>query len=125
MAITQIDYDEPNQSTYRSVVVQYGNKQTKIFSSGDFVKDWYQATKFKINQLINSEPFFISASSVDHFIMDGNQYESAWAIVDQQDNILLYYKDDISLNKKISNSIELFVNIGDRLTFKEFKEKYS
>lgn len=65
-----IDYDEGDQSSYRSINVTFG-KRTKVFRSGNPVADWKVAAQF-INQA-NIYPVLFS-SSCDNFVMDGDAY---------------------------------------------------
>ena len=122
MAITSIIYTEPDQTSYNGVKVTYGDNLIKIFNTGDFVKDWYLATKFKLQEIWDSEPHFTSSSTVDHFIMDGDLYESVWVVLDEKDNPKLAYIGDDVTDVTYFGS-ELFVETGKKYTFKELKAK--
>ena len=124
MVLTTINYEEPNQNKYYGIEVHYGNNEIKVFNSGDFVKDWAQSMKFKINELSDKEAFFIHSSSVNHFIMDGNRYEPCYLVFNEKDNPSLKFGDEISFKTK-NTSIEFFVEEGERCTWKEFKKKYN
>ena len=122
MAITSIIYTEPDQTSYEGVKVTYGDNLIKIFNTGDFVKDWYLATKFKVQEIWDSEPHFTLSSTVDHFIMDGDLYESAWVVLDENDNPKLAYVSDGVTDVTYFGS-ELFVEAGKKYTFEELKAK--
>lgn len=117
MAIIRIDSNENEKNLiYKSVRICYGTNEEKVFSTGNFVKDWYDMKKFMIQQLSDTEPFFIYSSSVDHFIMDGAPYDSAYLKFDENEKPFLSYtyEDD--------NHIELFVPEGTKPTWEELKE---
>ena len=122
MAITSIIYTEPDQTTYNGVKIEYGDNSIKVFNSGNFIKDWYLSIKFKMKELIDCEPFFISSSSVDHFIMDGELYESVRIVLDELNNPKLAYNGDDVTNVTAFGS-QLFVEKGKRYTFEELKSK--
>ena len=126
------DYNEnderietPGGLVYESVYLHYLDNK-KVFDSGNFVKDWFGAKKFFADNLMETEHFSHS-STVDHFIMDGAKYDSAY----------LHMKDDIPELKYIDYSDELwyinqasvdeegwefFVVEGTKPTWEEFKE---
>jgi hypothetical protein len=118
MAFISISYDEPNTAKYQSVSASLMFKEDKReFTSGNFVKDWYDAIKFLIHESEDGEPWSQS-SSVDHFIMDGAPFESAYLV---RDNLIgtyqLSYRDENS-----ESGIEFFVEKGTRPTWDELKE---
>lgn len=57
MAYTTINYAEGNDENlgYESVELRYGNDEKKFFATGDFVRDWWERTKFIIQTLLDSE----------------------------------------------------------------------
>lgn len=114
MAVTSIHYnDGGDQLNYESVEVSYGEKKNKIFNSGNFVKDWFDALKFEIFELQGEH--FMNSSSVDHFIMDGAHYDSAY--LKEKDN----GKDEWYLDYEHHDGIELFVPEGTKPTWEELK----
>lgn len=119
MAVISIEYDEGNKDNlgYKSVEICYGDnlKEKKIFNTGDFVKDWYDMRKYMIQTLLDSEQFFISSSSVDHFIMDDAPYDSAYLKTNDDGTPYFSYVYD-------EESIEFFVPKSTQPTFNELKE---
>jgi len=121
MSIISITYDEPNTDTYQSVKASLSFKDDKReFTSGNFIKDWYNAIKFLIHESEDGEPWSQS-SSVDHFIMDGAQFKSAYLC---KDNLiggwhLVYDYDEVSYG----SGIEFFVEKNTRPTWDEFKNE--
>jgi len=70
-----INYQRGDIDSYESVKVTYNfNKNSKAFYSGDFIKDWYDATKFKIS--LDKHDFqFENSPTVEQFISDGAPFE--------------------------------------------------
>lgn len=133
MAYVTINYNEDgnqNNLGYKSVEVSIGMSQnkdkTETFSSGDFIKDWFNATKFILQNVEDSEPVGHS-SSVDHFIMDGAKFDSAYLHVDKIKTGELLYFDrskpnwwrDSYIDKQ---GIEMFVPRGEQWTWEQLKE---
>lgn len=115
MAVTSINYDEGSKKLgYKSVEISYGSnlKDKKIFDSGDFVKDWYEMRKFMILELSNKDEHFMNSSTVDHFIMDGAEFDSAYLNTAKEPKLL--YGDE--------EGIEFFVMKGTRPTWTELRE---
>jgi hypothetical protein len=119
MAVVSIVYDEGNKTNlgYTSVKLVYGDIKSchMIFNSGDFVKDWFNFRKFII---MNDEfdELIANSSTVDHFIMDGASYDSAYLVKDENDKFELCYGDNWH-----SLGIEFFVNKGTTPTWEELK----
>ena len=115
MAVIGITYEEPTPSKYEFVDISYGEgmKEKKEFKSGNFVRDWYDMRKFMIQNLLDSEHAFCHSSSVDHFIMDGAPYDSAYLVIDG---------DKPTLHYEYREGIEFFVSKGTKPTWKELKE---
>lgn len=115
MAVISIQYQEGSKKKnlgYKSVEIGFdGLRKRKTFKSGDFVKDWYDCIKFMITE-IPDEPVSHS-STVDHFIMDGAKFDSAWLKVDDESAKLVY---------KYRPGIELFVPKGKQPTWSELRE---
>ncbi len=129
MAAIGINYKEfGNPLNYKSVYIHANSKsENKIFDSGDFVKDWFNAIKYYIQ---NQETLvhLSGSSSCDHFIMDGAPYDSAYLHFDDEGNPDLKYidegdKDYIHTQREVyENGIELFVSKGAKPTWEELKE---
>jgi len=115
MSITRVRYKETKQDTYKAVEVSTQNKKIKRFDSGDFVKDWYDATKYILTELPN-ELHHSNSSTVDHFIMDGDAYDSAYLEFDEvSEQPYLSYENAF-------DGIELFVKAGTKPTWNELRE---
>jgi len=129
MAYTTINYDDGNEQNlgYESVELHFGKDEKKFFNTGNFVKDWWDRTKFIIQTLLDSEPFFTHSSSIDHFIMYGAPYDSAYLHTTDDGKPILKYIDKTDphylLNQaEIYEGIEIFVPEGTQPTFEELKE---
>jgi hypothetical protein len=123
MATIGIHYDEFKKKNlnYKGVYIYYGfGNKKKEFYSGDFVKDWYDCNFFIIDELLDSEAGFANSSTVDHFIMDGAPYESAYLkSLDGGKTWELFYEYDHT-----SEGVEFFVHKGTKPTWAQMKEKY-
>ena len=117
MAVTGINYEEPFPAKYERVYIHYGDKEEKVFDSGDFVRDWWNVKKFMIFNLMDSEHAFCHSSSVDHFIMDGAPYDSAYLRTDDDGKPYFQYE-------WTDEGIEFFVPKGTKPTWEELKELY-
>jgi hypothetical protein len=135
MAVIDINYDEGNEENlgYKSVQVSYGNNEKKIFNSGDFVKDWFDMTKYVITVLYKTESHFIHSSGVDHFIMDGAPYDSAYLHTVDGKAVLRYInrkKGSLDMDEMIANreiyekGIEIFIEENTIPTWEELKERF-
>lgn len=117
----QIDETNPKcRLKYKSVYI-HGDKCKKIFKSGNFIKDWYDAKKYYITKL-NDEVLSASSSS-DHFFMDGANFDSAYLHVENNVPILKYVdrtKDKWYLTD-ICDGWEFFVEEGTTPTWEELK----
>lgn len=127
MAILSIISEEFKPETYSGVDLGYrGGKKT--FDTGDFTIDWFNALKFYITtEGVNAEPLSYS-SSVDHFISDSQEFDSAYLHVINNESILKYLdRSDplwVTTQVKIYElGIEFFVPKDSRPTWKELKEK--
>lgn len=124
MAIFSITYNEGgNPIDYKSVEVYYSySNKLKSFNTGDFVKDWYNAIKYYIKNL--NEEHFICSSTIDHFFMDGADYDSAFLHIENDLPILKYIdkNDKEWYNSQVVEGIELFVKAGTRPTWEELKD---
>lgn len=129
MAVISISYDEGNKKElgYKSVNLSYNNiKDKKSFNSGDFVKDWYDCLKFLIiKNIVDDEPL-IHSSSVDHFIMDGAKFDSAYLHTKKEETVLKYTSNTLNtiyLDYDIcEDGIEFFVPEGTKPTWEEHRE---
>lgn len=128
MAFINIKYNDGDGSTYKAVEISHGEelKKKKVFKSGNFVKDWYDAMKFVIFKAKESRCSM--SSSVNHFIIDGAPYESAYLIEIEKDKWDLRYVDEtdplylITQRDIYEKGIEFFVNTGTKPTWTELKE---
>lgn len=136
MAVISISYDgggkeyddDDNIISETPIVYQFvelsSQKGGRIkFNSGNFVKDWYDAKK-KYLETEEEDPVFCHSSSVDHFLMDGAKYDSAYLHVVDGKPVLKYLdrtKDDWYIDP-IGDGWEFFVNEGETPTFEELKE---
>lgn len=116
MAVISINYNESSKKKdldYKSVRISYSNlKKTKIFNSGSFVKDWYDCNKFVITKLSGKE-HIMHSSTVNHFIMDGAKFDSAYLIEVEEKPALVYKYND--------EGIEFFVVKGTKPTWLELR----
>lgn len=118
MAVKYIRYEEGTDGGYKEVSINYGDNQEKKFDSGDFVKDWYFLLKWIILDADLKEPI-CNSSCVDHFIMDGAPYDSAYLIPDEENTRLEYANS--CWDECIDKGIEFFVPIGTKPTWEELK----
>lgn len=118
MAVISVDYKEGSKSKkmgYKRVELHYDNfNKIEYWDSGDFVLDWYNMVKFIIQNEISNTENISHSSSLDHFIMDGAPYCSAYLNMDKDNKPYLVYGDD--------EGIELFVHAGTQPTWEELKE---
>jgi len=127
------DYDEnderiatPGGLVYESVYLHYKGGE-KVFNSGNFVKDWYDAKEFFARNLMETE-HLVGSSTVGHFIMDGAKFDSAYlhTVDDVPELKYIVWSDEIE--KMIENSKiyedgwEFFVDEGTTPTWDELKE---
>jgi hypothetical protein len=131
------DYDEnderietPDGLKYNSVYVHYQGGE-KVFDSGNFIKDWFDAKGFYARGLMDKEPYLSGSSTCDHFIMDGAPYDSAYLHMVDGKPVLKYCSYDDSLemmetlitNREIyEEGWEFFVPEGTKPTWEELKE---
>lgn len=115
MAIRTIIYEEGTDAGYQSVEISYckPTPRTKKFDTGNFVKDWYDAMKWIVMDADLDEPL-VNSSSVDHFIMDGAPYDSAYMVVNAGKPVLEY--------KHTEYSVEFFIEANTKPTWLELKK---
>jgi hypothetical protein len=130
----EIDPSDPEYLKYESVYIHYNHHQggEKIFDSGNFIKDWFDAKKFFQEELIDKEPYLSGSSTCDHFIMDGAKFESAYLHIIDDNPVLRYCtwvddsRDKIEIlieNREIyEKGWEFFVPEGTKPTWEELKE---
>ena len=114
MSFTSIDYEEPKQKTYKAVSVCDNNNKTVLFNTGDFVKDWYDSIKHLLTNLAD-EPNHMHSTSVDHFQMDGNGYDSMYMTFNEETN-------SGELSTEYGDGIEFFVKAGTKPTWDELRK---
>lgn len=128
MAVISINYKEAGKQKnlgYKSVCLSY-KEGKKIFNSGDFVKDWFDCKGFAVNEgIINKEPIMHS-SSVDHFLMDGAKFESAYLHLENDEPVLKYIdRSDpnwyITQRHIDEDGWEFFVDEGTKPTWNELR----
>lgn len=129
-AIIRINYDEGNKRNlgYESVELSCTDENnSKTFSSGDFIKDWYDMRKYTATVLSDIEDYLVHSSSVDHFIMDGAPYDSAYLHIIDDKPVLKYFdRTDPQwyLQGVDEGGIEFFVPENTQPTWEELKNKY-
>ena len=122
------DYDDDgnlikNTIIYHGVTLRVSGENHK-FNSGDFIKDWAFAKKKFVEY--DNEFHFSHSSSVDHFFMDGAEYDSAYLHVEDGIPVLKYLdKTDpnylLSQIKIYEDGWEYFVPKGSNFTWEELK----
>jgi len=118
MAIISINYNESGFEPdlgYKSVAFKPRQGEEKLFDSGDFIKDWYNCTKYIITEWdnVDEEPLMHS-SSVDHFIMDGAKFDNAKLIFKGDEPMLSYVN--------YLEGIEFFVPENTQPTWEELSK---
>lgn len=127
MAVIGITYnDGGNPLNYESVYIHCSSGKKHIFNSGDFVKDWYDALKKFITEILES---LSHSSTCDHFQGDGGKFDSAFLhMID--DKPVLKYLDTSEENwihtqrDVYDGGVEFFVDEGTQPTWEDLKEKY-
>lgn len=102
---------------YHSVYLYLSSDEEYIFDTGDFTKDWFNAKK-KFLDVHERELRLAKSSSVDHFIMDGAPYDSAYLIINDENDVgeLSYNQNDFD------KGWEMFVHKGTTPTWEELKQ---
>jgi len=97
-----------------------------VFSTGNFVKDWFDAKKKMTMNISDEDPFLSHSSSVDHFIMDGAKFDSAYLHIEEETPVLKYLdRTDpkwFESQKDVYDGSEFFVQEGTKPTWAELKE---
>lgn len=125
--IAGVNYDESGSAenlNYKSTYLHYGELENK-FDSGDFVKDWFDLIKFYLEN--GGSGTLCYSSSVDHFIMDGAPFDSAYLHI-EDDKAILKYIDRTDerwyiTQKHIDEGVGLFVEEGTTPTWDELKSR--
>ena len=100
----------------------------KEYATGDLVKDWIVAHRDYYENIKKNDSGLSYSSSVDHFIMDGAKYDSAYLHYDESSdsNELRYLDESVpdylhSQQHIYRNGIEIFVDEGTTPTWVELK----
>lgn len=115
-----ITYEEGTNDGYEHVYIHYyqaGEDKEKLFDTGNFVKDWFDALKWYLTG--DFPEHLANSSTVDHFIMDGAPYDSAYLKFKSDKTPYLDYAHDYFSGE---DGIELFVPQGTQPTWEELKE---
>lgn len=127
------DYDKdgkrietPGCLKYKSVYVYYQDDE-KIFDSGNFIKDWFDAKGFYARGLMDKEPYLSGSSTCDHFHMDGANFDSAYLHIVDDKPVLKYVNTEdpnwfITQRDVYEKGWEFFVEPGTQPTWEELKE---
>jgi len=123
-AFISIDYDLTKDGIkYNSVKLSLNEKDIS-FNTGNFVKDWYDCKKTMI--FTDDIEYTTMSSSVDHFIMDGAPYDSAYLHMENDKGVLKYIdrtdENWYITQENIFNGIEFFVKENTQPTWDELKE---
>lgn len=116
MATVRINYDKDTLD-YKSVVITYDfNKKVKSFDSGDFVRDWYDATKFRM-VLDKVEFDFKELPSVNNFDFLTNKFDRAYLKRSKNE---FYLKYDVKEYDHFS--VKYYVKAGTTPTWDELRK---
>lgn len=126
----EYDYNEnyerietPGGLVYESVYLRYKDGE-RVFNSGDFIKDWYDAHKYYIENLAETE-YLTSSSTCDHFFMDGAKCDPAYLHLDGTPKLkYIDYSDDmwvVNQQEVYESGLEFFVTEGTKPTWAELK----
>ena len=119
--------ETPGGLKYKSVYVHYDGGKEKVFDSGNFIKDWFDAKRFYSQELMDKDPYLAGSSTTDNFHMDGADFDSAYLHTDGEKPVLKYVdRSDphyIFTQREIyENGWEFFVEPGTQPTWEELKE---
>jgi hypothetical protein len=115
--IISIDYDDVDAKSYVAVQVRPRIGEEQVFNTGDFVKDWFHANKWIVNNWTDDEIHLSHSSSVDHFIMDGggDLYDSRYLSFDEDDEpILIEFAEN--------GGMEFFIPKDSNMRWEQLKE---
>jgi hypothetical protein len=118
--------ENPGGLKYESVYVHYQDGE-KVFDSGNFIKDWFDAKRFFSQELMDKEPYLSGSSTCEHFHMDGADFHSAYLqIVDDKPVLKYVDREDpnwfITQRDVFEGGWEFFVEPGTRPTWEELKK---
>jgi hypothetical protein len=118
--------ETPGGLKYKSVYL-YHQDDEKVFDSGNFIKDWFDAKRFFSQELMDTEPHLSASSSCDHFHMDGADFDSAYLHVVDGKPVLKYVNTEdpnwfMTQRDVYENGWEFFVKEGTQPTWEELKE---
>ena len=111
MATIGINYKISREVGYESVYLILITGEKIIFSSGNFVKDWYSAKKSFLDNIHNEVSLNLDPT-VYQFIKDGARFDFAYIRVENDTAIFSYE----------GTGWEMFVSKGTRPTWPELKE---
>ncbi len=112
--VISIEYEDGNPQVGEQSVSIFGSLTgDKVFDTGDFVKDWYNAMEFALKNLKKLESLSFS-SSVYHFVSDGALYEEKYLSVTGE-------KPELIDTQKKEGDILMFIPKGRSMTWKELK----
>lgn len=119
IAVGSIEY-----SGYKETLVYEKIKCGEVeYTSGDFIKDWYDL----MLDIYKHQRYdhIVFSSSLNDFFFDGADYDSAYLAEIKPDVWeFIYGIDDGNIEYLISNSIEFFVPNGTKMTWEEYKQAY-
>lgn len=112
------------ESVYIHTTTPKGKSKECLFKTGNFVKDWYDATKAYINGKIGGDGHLSGSSTVDHFIMDGAEFDSAYLHIENDKPVLKYIDRSVEnwYLTDVDRGIEYFVKEGTTPTWEELRE---
>lgn len=115
-----VNYNEGGDNTYQSVTVN-----DKTFDSGNFIVDWFEATKHGLMDANEKDVPFLktSSSSVDHFISDTELYDECYLNFDDGQPYMYYPDRTLEgwFNDPRLDGIELFVPKGEKWGWDKLK----
>lgn len=116
--IISIDYAYFDEKVhYEKIVLTFNNlNDKKEFSSGNFVKDWYDCMKYYFQEISDKDEdsMLCCSSSVYDFLCDGAPFDSLY---------LHFSKDGSPVLKHDSeDGFEFFVEAGTKPTWEELRE---
>ena len=125
----RIDFDptNPKYLKYESVYIHYQGGE-KVFDSGNFIKDWFDAKLFYARGLMDKEPYLSSSSTCDHFFMDSADFDSAYLHIVDDEPVLKYIDMSdpnylFTQRNVYEEGWEFFVKVGTQPNWEELKEQ--
>jgi len=117
-----INYQPGDVDSYESVQVLYDfKKKVKTFDSGDFVRDWYYAIKFKLS-LDKLDFDFEVSDTINNFIVDGAPFDIVWLRRYHAYKVTVPYLTDYSGNSEWPKNSMFFVEKGTTPSWEELRE---